>query len=346
VVNVLPVLDVDRATPHELLAALQRTGAVSLRDAVLSPARCAATLTDARAFFALPDGDKRTLAIEGSPHFRGYSTMLTERDHREQLHFGSELPPGPATDAAPFWQLQGPNVWPSDAAWRQRVLAWLADAAAAAQRVLARVRDALALPDGAFGNDAPYLLLKLICYHAQAPGSAPRPGVAAHVDFSWLTLTLQDDVGGLEVRCPDGSWCAVPPEPGTVLVHTGELLQHATGNALLATPHRVVNPSAARARVSLPLFLAPGLDERVTRRLPLRTVLPETEHVHRVLPFAPARGAEPALHFGRAEWRRKGENVWCERCCADVRRAHSAVDRGPAPTPRGGPGAAAGSSPP
>ena len=35
----------------------------------------------------------------------------------------------------------------------------------------------------------------------------------------------EDDVGGLEVRRPDGRWLTVPCRPATWLVHVGELLQ-------------------------------------------------------------------------------------------------------------------------
>lgn len=57
--------------------------------------------------------------------------------------------------------------------------------------------------------------------HAQPHAGAELRGIAAHLDFSLVTLTLQDDVGGLEVRRPDGRWLAVPcagnPPPGDAI---------------------------------------------------------------------------------------------------------------------------------
>jgi isopenicillin N synthase-like dioxygenase len=138
----------------------------------------------------------------------------------------------------------------------------------------------------------------MIQYH-EAPGGVARPGVAAHVDFSWVTLLLQDGTGGLEVCTPEGEWMAAEPRPGTLLVNLGEILQFATGGYYQATPHRVT--TGARARVSMPFFLNPSLDTVVR---PVET----GAHVHRVL-------RPEGLHFGEEEWRRKGMGIWCAECC-------------------------------
>jgi len=177
-----------------------------------------------------------------------------------------------------------------------------------------------ALAGAAFGvavqgwlGDAPYVLMKHIGYHPQPGVDERRRGVAAHLDFSLVTLTLQDDVGGLEVQRPSGEWVAVPPVRGAWLVNVGELLQFVTGGRLLATPHRVVNPSASRSRFSIPVFLNPSLPTRLWRaRPPVPRAPPRGEHVHAVLS---ADDLERAwLCFGEEEWRRKGENVWCAQC--------------------------------
>jgi isopenicillin N synthase-like dioxygenase len=310
----LPLLDLEAATPAMLCTAVQDTGCLQLRDPAVSTARCAQALADAAAFFALPQAAKDALDIRSSPHFRGYSTMHNERDWREQIHFGRE---DAAAAGAPFWRLQGPNRWPADRAWRDRMEQYLAAVEQVGTRLLAKLAQGLGLPADAFaGHGAAYLLMKLICYHAQPAEQAPRQGVAAHLDFSLVTLTMQDDTGGLEVQRPDGRWVSVPPTPGAWLVTIGELLQYATRNAFLATPHRVVNPSRVRSRHSIPVFLNPALTATV---VPL-SVLPRPAlevarqpHVHYVLDQQRPPAVVP---FGPAEWRRKGENVWCEPCFA------------------------------
>ncbi len=191
----------------------------------------------------------------------------------------------------------------------------------------------------------PYLVAKCIGYHPQgAAGDPPRRGVAAHLDFSLVTLTLQDDVGGLEVRGPDGRWEAVVPVRGAFLVHVGELLDYVSGGRWAATPHRVVNPSTQRTRHSIPVFVNPSLDTVLNGGLcaapntaveQARDAMdaaglpaasrwrrdPEAEHVHAVL--EPDRWPS-SLHFGVAEWRRKGENVWCARCVERLARPRAA----------------------
>ncbi len=314
----LPLLDLSRAAPDDFVAALREHGALLVRDPLAVPLADRA-LADARAFFALPPATKQRLAIERSPHFRGYSRMHNERDFREQLHFGPEHPAVEGASEA-FWRLQGPNAWPADAAWRARMQAWFAATERAGRRLLACVAGALGCDAESWLGAQPYVLAKCIGYAAQPTASARRRGVAAHLDFSLLTLTLQDDTGGLEVRAPDGMWHPVPPTPGAWLVNVGELLQLATGNRLIATPHRVVNPSAERMRISIPVFVAPSLGTTLRPALPplpLTADAEAVEHVHAVLAPTEALGA---LHFGAAEWRRKGENQWCAAC---VPRAES-----------------------
>lgn len=48
-------------------------------------------------------------------------------------------------------------------------------------------------------------------------------GLGAHKDFSWVTLVLQDEVGGLEVLNSEGKWIDVPPREGTLVVNVGQV---------------------------------------------------------------------------------------------------------------------------
>jgi isopenicillin N synthase-like dioxygenase len=307
----VPLFDLAALAPAALLAAVQQHGSVLVRDPELPAARCDQALADAQAFFAQPEAAKAALAIARSPHARGYSVMHGERDWREQVHFGREAEAVAGDE--PWWRLRGPNAWPADAAWRTRLLELLHGVERLGTRVLAKLAAALGLDSGPWLGAEPYLLLKLIAYHPQPRACERRPGVAAHLDFSLVTLTLQDDVGGLEVQRPDGAWVAVPCVRGAWLVNVGELLQFVTGNRLVATPHRVVNPSAQRQRHSIPAFLHPSLATTLRRARPPLPVAPGAgAHVHAVLD---PRGPGEDLHFGAAEWRRKGENVWCAACC-------------------------------
>ncbi|MBM3797290.1 MAG: isopenicillin N synthase family oxygenase [Acidobacteria bacterium] len=248
----------------------------------------------AREFFALPDADKDRVHIRRSLHLRGYSVMKNERDWREQIHFGLEGSPGASL-------LERPNLWPGvlGAAWREQTLSFLDEAGRHGQQLLA----SLGLPVS--GADEPYLLMKMICYHPQPEPDRPRPGVAAHCDWSWITLLYQDDTGGLEQQEADGTRREVS---APISVTIGELAEIYTGGRLRATPHGVVNRSITRQRISIPVFICPPLDAvmRGTRHC-----FSEAHgHVHRV-----RNPAEPyaAVSFGESEWRRKGLGQWCWR---------------------------------
>jgi isopenicillin N synthase-like dioxygenase len=303
---VIPVLD--ECTPAAaIVRACREVGAFEWRLAPAGAARLDAALAAATRFFARPPEDKWALDIRRSPHHRGYSEMHNARDWREQLHFGSERPPAYTTgDGAPdHRRLVGPNQWPADdPALRRALLAHLDEMARLGRALLAALELPIALVEG-----DRYLVMKAIHYHRQPSAEAQRPGVAAHVDYSLITLLAQDDAGGLEVMLADGAWHPVAPRPGALVVNLGEIAEAATGGALRATPHRVVNPSSERSRLSIPVFINPPLDARVEPRP--RPPRRDPSHVHRVL----SPGELAPFVFGDGEWRRKGENVWCAECC-------------------------------
>jgi isopenicillin N synthase-like dioxygenase len=81
--------------------------------------------------------------------------------------------------------------------------------------------------------------------------------VAEHTDYGLLTLLVQDDTGGLEVRVDD-EWVQVPPVPDAIVCNLGDMLERVTGGRFRSTPHRVRLPD--RDRYSFPLFLDPSWD--------------------------------------------------------------------------------------
>ena len=106
--------------------------------------------------------------------------------------------------------------------------------------------------------------LRLIHY---PPAPAVRPedlyGIHPHTDYGFLTLLAQDDVGGLEVRRPDGTWIQARPIPGTFILNAGDILARWTSDRFNSTPHRVVNASANRDRYSIAMFFDPNIDALV-----------------------------------------------------------------------------------
>ena len=249
------------------------TGFFYLAEHRVSPLLQADLLRHAQAFFALPGADKHALRMANSPHFRGYTQAGGEitagaADWREQIDFGDERPllPGAFEDRAEPWRrLQGPNQWPvALPGLRDVVLAWQAALTGVGFTLMRAL--ALALGQDAEGFDAaftpdPVQRLKLIRYPGR-PGA--DQGVGPHKDSGFLTLLLQHQRGGLQVRLSSREggerWLDVPPRPGTLVVNLGEALELLTGGFLQATVHRVVSPPPRAERLSVAFFLAPRLD--------------------------------------------------------------------------------------
>jgi isopenicillin N synthase-like dioxygenase len=166
--------------------------------------------------------------------------------------------------------LEGPNQWPDSLPeLRVAVLDWMDRLARVAHRLLQELLVSLGAPrgfyDAAFQPD-PHLNLKLVRYPA-SPTPDPEQGVGLHKDYGFLTLLLQDEIGGLQVRRADGGLIDVPPLRGAFVVNLGELLEVATDGLLTATSHRVVSPPPGTTRYSVPFFYNPRLDARI-RKLP------------------------------------------------------------------------------
>ncbi|MFF4039709.1 isopenicillin N synthase family dioxygenase [Streptomyces sp. NPDC001816] len=277
----LPIIDLSaadrgpqaRALLHaQLHSAAHDVGFFQLVGHGVTRAETDALLTAMRAFFTLPEADRLALDNVNSPHFRGYTRTGDERtggarDWRDQLDIGAERPahvPGPGEP--PYWWLQGPNQWPTALpALRTAALTWIDKLSAVAQRLLHELLTAIGAPadfyDPIFGDHA-HPHLKLVRYPGSA-GDGTDQGVGAHKDYGFLTLLLQDTVGGLQVQREDGLFHDVPPLKGAFVVNLGELLEVATNGYLIATNHRVVSPPGATERFSVPFFYNPRLDARV-----------------------------------------------------------------------------------
>ncbi|GAA5007379.1 isopenicillin N synthase family dioxygenase [Streptomyces siamensis] len=277
----LPIIDLSaadrgpqaRALLHaQLHSAAHDVGFFQLVGHGVSEEETGALLRAMHRFFALPEADRLALDNVNSPHFRGYTRTGDERtggsrDWRDQLDIGAERAPhvpGPGEPA--YWWLQGPNQWPAALPeLRTAALAWIDRLSSVAERLLHELLTAIGAPacfyDPVFGERA-HPHLKLVRYPGSA-GDGADQGVGAHKDYGFLTLLLQDQVGGLQVQREDGLFHDVPPLPGAFVVNLGELLEVATNGYLLATNHRVVSPAGATERFSVPFFYNPRLDARV-----------------------------------------------------------------------------------
>ena len=223
-------------------------------------------------FFAKPVEEKIKLDNRNSPQFRGYTRLGTEitrgrADSREQIDYGPEREPLEQIPAdKPYLGLQGPNQFPEDfPQLRERAMEWAELMHKTGHELLSALSVGLGLGEDYFDepfSGTPAWMGKLV--HYVGGGVVPEAGnqgVGLHADYGFVTLLLQDQVGGLQVQ-PYGQeeWIDVPPTPGALVVNLGEMLEVATDGYLMATIHRVIAPPAGVDRYSVPFFYSPRLD--------------------------------------------------------------------------------------
>ena len=222
-----------------------------------------------REFFALPDDDKMEIAMaRGGPAWRGYFPVGAELtsgrpDLKEGIYFGTELPDDDPRVRAGV-PLHGANLFPRQVpALRDAVLAYLDAVTETAQDVLRGVARSLDLDADYFITSYtadPTVLFRIFHYPPSTPDSEDW-GVGEHTDYGLITILLQDDNGGLQVRTPAG-WVDAPPIPGTFVCNIGDMLDRMTGGWYRSTPHRVRNTSG-NERLSFPFFLDPDFTAEV-----------------------------------------------------------------------------------
>ena len=157
-------------------------------------------------------------------------------------------------------------MWPDDSLpeLEPAAMAWAELMSRVGGELLRAIAVSLQLPEDHFDEpfrDSPAWMGKLVHYVGGVVEAAGDQGVGSHADYGFVTLLLQDAVGGLEVLPPGASeWTPVEPIPGALVVNLGEMLEVATEGYLAATIHRVQAPPPGVDRYSVPFFWSPRLD--------------------------------------------------------------------------------------
>jgi isopenicillin N synthase-like dioxygenase len=276
----IPVVDLSSAdAPREMQKACLETGFFYVANHGVPQALVDGQFAQARRFFALPLEEKMRLHMKRSPSTAGYEPMGAQQldsqdakaekappDMKEGFYYGMELP-----DEHPWAQKKirgfGHNQWPADLpGFREQLLAYQAALRGLGDRILANLAISLELPETFFRQfyDMPNTTLGLLRYRPHPENARPNQlGAGAHTDWGAITLLVQDELGGLEVRNVEGDWIRATPIPGTFVVNLGDLMQRWTNGLYRSNMHRVRNSSATRERFSMPFFYGPRPDSRI-----------------------------------------------------------------------------------
>ena len=220
-----------------------------------------------KAFFDLPEAEKRSYFVEGGGGARGYTPFKTEIakgathvDLKEFWHVGREI-----ARSHRFAEQMPANIWPDrPEGFRETFLELFQAFDDAGDKLLSAIARYLGLAPNWFdpavrdGNS----VLRLLHY-PPVDANAPEVRAGAHEDINLITLLLGAEEAGLELLDRDGKWLPVKPPEGAMVVNVGDMLQRLTNHVLPSTTHRVVNPPPERrghSRYSMPFFLHPAPD--------------------------------------------------------------------------------------
>lgn len=224
----------------------------------------------AKRFFDKPLDEKLAIDIKNSTNHRGYGAVgeeqldeLNKADWKETFDMALDLSADHPL-ALKYPKMYGPNQNPNDPVVLETLHDYYVTAFSMAQHVLTAMADALKLESDFFTRcfKDHVTVLRMIHYPPR-PSATHDNGAGAHTDYGCITLLLQDEVGGLEVKHRNGEWIKATPMEGSLVVNIGDLMQRWTNDEYTSTAHRVRASEADVHRYSFPFFVEPDYETHV-----------------------------------------------------------------------------------
>jgi isopenicillin N synthase-like dioxygenase len=260
-----PIVDYQSpGAPAAFCDSLHRTGFGVLKNHPLDQALVSGIYAEWLAFFATDAKHRYPFDQDGK--LDGYfSTAVSEtakgntvKDLKEFFHiYPWGRYPAEVSDAARRYYQEGSQL-------AATLLQWVEDHSPPE----VKARYSMPLPHMIEGCEE--TLLRVLHYpplRGDEPAGSER--AAAHGDINLLTILPAATEPGLQVLGQDKQWYDVPCDFGLLIVNIGDMLEEASGHYYPSTTHRVLNPTgeaAKKSRVSLPLFLHPRREVKLSDR--------------------------------------------------------------------------------
>ena len=257
-----------RKTGYEIMNACKNIGYFYIKNHQISQSHLDNLILLTQQFFNLPLEEKMRIHINNSDIYRGYTPLGKELtndkyDWHECVDFGPDIH---QNDSQIMNQnkLLGPNQWPE----RPNDLRNLLETHWALMIILGNkitqgLAISLGLPknyfDSFINNSHSYMRISNYPPYENDKKDNIGLGIGSHIDYGFLTILLQDKIGGLEIKNSNDKWFSAPIIPGTFLVNIGHMMQRWTNDYYKATIHRVIPPKN-KTRCSVPFFFEPNLD--------------------------------------------------------------------------------------
>ncbi|XP_010245588.1 PREDICTED: 1-aminocyclopropane-1-carboxylate oxidase homolog 4-like [Nelumbo nucifera] len=118
-------------------------------------------------------------------------------------------------------------------------------------------------------------------YYPYCPQADLTMGFPPHTDPGVLTVLLQNEIGGLQVKHGE-KWVEVKPLPGALVINIGDFLQILSNNEYMSGQHRVLANRVREPRISIAVLINVDKTENSDSYGPLEELLsPEKPALYR-----------------------------------------------------------------
>nr|QCP71067.1 flavone synthase [Pohlia nutans] len=161
------------------------------------------------------------------------------------------------------------NRWPADPPhYRSTIEEFSDETSKLAQRLLGFISESLGLPaqflEEAVGEPSQNIVIN---FYPPCPQPDLTLGLQSHSDMGAITLLLQDDVAGLQVK-RNNEWFTIQPMREAFVVNLGDMCQILTNDIYKSVEHRVV-VNGERSRYSVATFYDPAKTRLISPAAPL-----------------------------------------------------------------------------